>query len=265
MDSTNRGGNANRGGRWSSGVAAKVARLRTLVQPSPVSGYEYVRGYGIYGLPLDSGHTLALRVFPENDFAPYKTIWHQTPEGQWSIYVDGPRHDTACHRYYDAAVDHVESATITTTWEGPMELHVEMDDPALNITLELESTWLARVMNTIGARFPVRLWRVPSVARTMARLADVVFDVGDVTLVGEAPNGHYAVLMPRQLYPIRSGSVTFEGEDLGKPVRTEINPTIGEVVLPAQPMLSIGEAYFEILDPAEYERTRAELTNTTST
>ena len=93
----------------------------------------------------------------------------------------------------------------------------------------------------------------------MARVADVVFDVWDVTLVGEAPNGHYAVLMPRQRYPIGSGSVTFEGADLGMPVRSETNPKIGTVALSARPMLSIGEAYFEIPDSAECERTRAEL------
>ncbi len=49
------------------------------------------------------GHVLALRVFPENDFAPYRSIWHRTPDGTWSIYVDGPRVDTACPRYFGAA------------------------------------------------------------------------------------------------------------------------------------------------------------------
>ena len=60
------------------------------------------------GLPFDSGHYLALRVFPENDFSPYKTVWHRDPEGQWSIFVDGPRFDTACPRYYGPACTRVE-------------------------------------------------------------------------------------------------------------------------------------------------------------
>ena len=257
--------NDSQGAGWVDGVAARVEAIQPLIQPSPFDGYEHVRGWGIYGLPLDSGHTLALRVFPENDFAPYKTIWHQTPEGQWSIYVDGPRHDTACPRYYGAATDHVESATITTTWVGPMELHVAMDDPALHLEVELESPWSARVMNAVGARFPVRVWRIPPVARTMARLADVMFDVGDVTLVGTGPNGYYTVLMPRQLYPIRSGSATLDGEDLGRPVRAETNPKMGTVALPARPMLAIGEAYFKTLDRDEYDRTRSELAASLST
>ena len=51
------------------------------IQGNSWTDHEYVRGYGIFGLPLSSGHVLALRVFPENDFAPYVTIWHQTPDG----------------------------------------------------------------------------------------------------------------------------------------------------------------------------------------
>jgi hypothetical protein len=31
---------------------------------------------------------LALRVFPDNDFAPYRTIWHRDPGGRWAIYAD---------------------------------------------------------------------------------------------------------------------------------------------------------------------------------
>jgi len=37
----------------------------------PWLGYEYVRGWGVFALPFNSGHVLALRVFPENDFSPY--------------------------------------------------------------------------------------------------------------------------------------------------------------------------------------------------
>lgn len=84
-------------------LADELQAIEPRVAHSPVSGYEYVRGYGVYALPFDSGHVLALRVFPENDFAPYSTIWHRTPEGDWSIYADSPRLDIACPRYYSAA------------------------------------------------------------------------------------------------------------------------------------------------------------------
>jgi hypothetical protein len=84
-------------------LKAELEHLMPSVEPSPWRGHEHVRGYGVFGLPLSSGHTLALRVFPINDFAPYVTVWHQTPDGAWSIYYQAPRPDIACPRYYGPA------------------------------------------------------------------------------------------------------------------------------------------------------------------
>ena len=50
---------------------------------APWPGHEYVRGWGVFGLPFDSGHVLALRVFPQSSFGPYRTLWHRDPEGRW--------------------------------------------------------------------------------------------------------------------------------------------------------------------------------------
>ena len=244
---------------FESGIAAKVRQIRPSVQQSSMQGYEHVRGFGIYALPFDSGHVLALRVFPENDFAPYTTIWHRTPDGFWSIYVDGPRHDTACPRYYGNAADHVEMADITLSWLGPMELQVRMDDPELLLTVQMDAPRTATILNAIGARFPSSLWRVSGVASLFAQVADTVFGIGDVTLIGTAPNGQRAILMPRQMYPIESALATLNGDDLGEPTTSKENPTMGNVAFPARPMLAIGEAYFEILDRTEYDRTRSEL------
>ena len=99
------------------------------VAPSPWDGFEHVRGWGVVGAPFSSGHVLALRVFPENDFAPYSTLWHRTPEGEWSIYYDGPRADTACPRYFGAAAKVSSRCRIDLTWTGPMSLRVETDQP----------------------------------------------------------------------------------------------------------------------------------------
>ncbi len=76
-------------------LAAMLRDLPAVRGRAPWPGHEYVKGWGVFGLPFDSGHVLALRVFPENDFAPYTTIWHRDPAGRWAIYVDGPRLDTA--------------------------------------------------------------------------------------------------------------------------------------------------------------------------
>jgi hypothetical protein len=58
-----------------------MMNLRTLLASLPPDGghaaregKEYVNGWGIFALPFESGHVLALRVFPQNDFSPYVSV-----------------------------------------------------------------------------------------------------------------------------------------------------------------------------------------------
>jgi hypothetical protein len=64
-----------------------------------------------------------------------------------------------------------------------------MDDPELLLTVRMDAPLTARLLSAIGARFPASLWGVPGVASVFARVADTAFGIGDVTLVGTAPNG----------------------------------------------------------------------------
>src|SRR5690348_15803714 len=100
-------------------LASRQSQLPDLRGQFSWPGYEYVRGWGVFGLPFDSGHVLALHVFPDNDLAPSLTIRHRTPGGEWTIYVNGPRLDTACPRYYGAACAHTGFARIQLDWLGP--------------------------------------------------------------------------------------------------------------------------------------------------
>ncbi len=61
-------------------LASQLRNLEPRVTASPWKGFEHVHGFGVMALPFSSGHVLALRVFPENDFAPYITIWHRLPD-----------------------------------------------------------------------------------------------------------------------------------------------------------------------------------------
>src|SRR5689334_8173252 len=103
-------------------LAARTAAIPEGSGPPPWPGHEYVRGWGVFGLPFDSGHVLALRVFPQSTFGPYRTIWHRDPDGAWSIYGAAPDLDKACPRYYGPACSHVAHATIGLDWTGPSTL-----------------------------------------------------------------------------------------------------------------------------------------------
>ena len=224
---------------------------------APLSGHEYVKGWGVFGLPFDSGHVLALRVFPENDFGPYRTLWHRDPEGRWSIYVDGPRLDTACPRYYAPACQHTGHAQIDLAWTGPSSLQVTMDAPSLQWTLTARSTRTLNTLNAMRARMPLSTWRPASLVHARERLAQAL-GMGRLQMSGVMPSGHTGTLMPQRMYYIDDAHAVLDGIDLGHPTHMTVNPTIGNVALPARGVLAIGQAVWKILDPSEYARTRAE-------
>lgn len=238
-------------------LSSRLSNLPVVRGRAPWPDHEYVKGWGVFGLPFDSGHVLALRVFPENDFGPYRTLWHRDPDGDWSIYVDGPRLDTACPRYYGSACTFTGFAKINLTWSGPSSLHVTMESPQLDWRLTASSTPLLTALNAVSAGLPLASWRPRSLVRARERLAHGL-GMGDLQMSGVMPSGHTGTLMPKQMYFIEDAQATFNGVDLGRPVHLQDNPRIGDVPLPARGVLAVGGAVWKILDETEYERTRLE-------
>ena len=140
-----------------------------------------------------------------------------------------------------------------------MELRVEMDEPTLKWTISMVATPLLRVMNAVSSRLPERLWRSPSVLGLMERIGGVLFDLGDITLSGTAPNGQFTSLMPRRMYLIDSSTARLDGDGLGYPARSHESPSVGEVRWPARPVFAVGGGYFEIRDTVDHRETIAEL------
>jgi hypothetical protein len=238
-------------------LSAQLSGLPVARGHAPWPDHEYVKGWGVFGLPFDSGHVLALPVFPENNFSPYRTVWRRDPAGRWSIHVDGPRLDTACPRYYGVARYFTGFAQIGLTWEGPSTLRVTMDSPALEWTLTATSTRLLDLVNTMSAAMPLATWHPRSLVPARERLASAL-GMGQLKLTGTMPSGHTGTLMPVRMYYNEESRATLDGADLGRPTRLRGNPTIGGVTLPARGILGTGQAAWEILDLAEYERTRSQ-------
>jgi hypothetical protein len=239
-------------------LASKLRDLPARRGEPPWPGHEYVKGWGVFGLPFDSGHVLALRVFPENDFSPYRTLWHRDPEGRWSIYVDGRRLDTACPRYYGPACSHVAHARIDVEWTGPASLRVAMEEPSLDWAVEAAETPTLRILNATSPRMPLWTWRSGPLVRARELLARRLLGMGDLHLSGTMPSGHVGILMPERMYFIDETTAVLDGEDLGHSSRVIPNPQIGKVPLPARGVLAIGQGAWEILDNDEYTRTRAQ-------
>lgn len=224
-----------------------------------LAGREYVDGWGVFALPFSSGHVLGLRVFPRNDFAPYVALWHRDPTGRWTIHVDGPRLDTSCPRYFGSACEHTGHASIDLTWTGPCTLRVQMTEPGLDWSLTASTTCSLRVANAISRRLPTSSWTSRPMVRARELMAQRL-GLGRIELTGTMPSGHRGRLMPEQMFFIDHSAAVLDGVDLGRPAHLPDNPVIGDFRLPARGVLVKGGAVFEVLDPSEYARTRAEVT-----
>ena len=54
----------------------------------PEGSDERFSGYGVLGVPFESGHYLALRDMVANSIGPaYRAIWHRDPAGHWTIHT----------------------------------------------------------------------------------------------------------------------------------------------------------------------------------
>jgi hypothetical protein len=233
---------------------------------APWPDHEYVRGWGVFGLPFDSGHVLALRVFPQSSFGPYRTVWHRDPEGRWSIYADAPRVEHACPRYYGPACAYVGKAGIELRWTGPRTLRVTMDEPALDWTLTAARSPLMGVLNPLSAALPLASWRPRPLVRARERLAQAL-GMGRIQMSGVMPSGHSGLLMPQRMYLVDESSAVLDGVDLGRPTRLREAPEIGGVPLPARGVLAVGQAMWPIRDRGEFDgaRRQARADNGTTT
>ena len=239
-------------------LSSQLSDLPEVRGYAPWPNHEYVKGWGVFGLPFDSGHILALRVFPENDFGSYRTVWHRPPSGGSSIHVDGARLDTACPRYYGTACNQTGFAKIAVTWTGPSTLRVTMDTPSLDWTLTASSTTLLDLINAISATLPIATWKPRYMVRARELMGEAL-GMGHMQLSGMMPSGHAGILMPKRMYFIESSRAVLDGVDLGRPTHLLVNPSIGGVRLPARGVLAIGQGAWKIRDRIEYDRTRSEM------
>jgi hypothetical protein len=115
------------------------------------------------------------------------------------------------------------------------------------------------LLNTMNAAMPLATWRLRSLARARERLA-ATLGMGRLQLTGTMPGGHTGTIMPKRMYFVDDSQATLDGTDPGRPAHLRANPAIGGIPLPARGVLSTGQAAFEILDPAEYQRTRSQAT-----
>jgi hypothetical protein len=227
--------------------AARAAAIPPGRGDAPWAGHEYVRGWGVFGLPFESGHVLALRVFPEGTFGPNRSVWHRDPQGAWTIAYDAPRADMACPRYFGPAASSQRPATVGVTWLGPRTLRVQVPELRLTWTTSVARSARLAMLNPVMAMMPLATWRSSTLIRAR-QLVAARLGLGDLSLRGRMPSGHVGLLMPERLYLLGDTKAVLDDVDLGRPAHVTPNPRIGDVALPARGVLAFGQAMWPVLD-----------------
>ncbi|PNI09487.1 hypothetical protein CXX84_04300 [Arthrobacter sp. AFG7.2] len=214
---------------------------------------ERFSGYGVMGLPFNSGHVLAMRRFPVTSVGPgYTSVWLRRPTGSWTIYADAPP-AVSCARYFSAHLKSTVQCAITVTWTGDSTF-------AVRIGGDVDLTWEARLASTLTTRaMAVALAALPSsvldnktVLKTMGAVSGPVLRAGRLGLTGTVPNGQGFRAKPRRMWFVAQSSAALAGKNLGslKPLRVQTR--LGDFWIPQRGIFLIGASSFDSFDPARH-------------
>ncbi|MGK2962831.1 MAG: hypothetical protein ACSLFK_11885 [Gemmatimonadaceae bacterium] len=220
----------------------------------PTGAGDRFNGYGLMGLPFESGHILVMRRFPVSSVGPgYTSVWHRSPAGDWVFYADAPPRQS-CTRFFGlAAADAIETP-ITLEWKTGSTLAVSIQKVGLEWMVELESTATTRAMNAIGRVLPSGAWSSPAILSAIGLVAGTLLRAGRVRLYGSVPNGQRFIANPKVLWSVSNSTATLDGESFGAPAPVEPQARLGDFLIPQRGILAIGQAYFDAFDPARHSQ-----------
>jgi hypothetical protein len=218
----------------------------------PGGSTERFKGYGVMGLPFESGHVLALRKFPASSIGPgYTAVWHRDAGQEWTFYTDLPPH-LGCPRFFgELLADSIETP-IHVSWPGPYSLHVSIPGASFEWDVELGTTPATRLMNFVGGLLPEGAWQNPAVLSLMEKVAGPVLGVGRVGLQGTTPNGQKFVANPRLMWAVTGSRASIGSEDFGTPRPLSVQAHLGDFWIPQRGILAIGGVHFDPYDPSKH-------------
>jgi hypothetical protein len=225
--------------------ALAAAAERGAVPPGEA---ERFAGYGVMGLPFASGHVLAARRFPASSIGPgYTSVWHRSPDGDWTFWQDQPD-DQSCPRYFSAAVSTSCRVDIDLSWPTDATLRIVIPEVGLEWTAQMSSTPVTRMLNAVGRIMPDRAWRARTVLTAMGAVAGRALRAGKVAMIGTAPNGHDFIANPLRIWLIEESTARLGVDDFGPVGPLGEQTHLGDFWLPQRGIFAIGRAYFEAAD-----------------
>jgi hypothetical protein len=209
---------------------------------------ERFAGFGVMGLPFESGHYLALRQFPTASFAPaYLSVWHRDPAGNWTFYATTPA-EQSCARYFSSATGNdAVQCDIDVTWISPWWFRVTIPG-LLEWSVHTTTTFGSRVLTRMAGWLPESAWTNRTMLHLIGRIAGVTLGAGDIRLSGAAPNGQHFMVAPRKVWTISASRAILGGTDLGSIGELAEQATLADFRPPQTGICVIGTGHFENYD-----------------
>jgi hypothetical protein len=222
---------------------AYFARQREENPELPEGAGERVSGYGVMGLPFQSGHVLGLRRWTASSVGEgFTSIWHRNREGEWTFYESAPS-DIACTRYFGAGVQRMRVGAIRLEWETPHRLRIRTADDAVDWTVEMGATPVTRMMSAVGSAIPTAAWRWRPFLGAMGRVAGRALGVGTVRLSGLTPNGQHFEANPLRIWSVTDSHAQVEGQQLGPIGALPEQAHMADFYIPQRGIFAVGRVF----------------------
>ncbi len=213
---------------------------------------ERFSGWGLMGLPFQSGDVLATRRFPASSISlGYSSVWYRTPAGEWTFYADAPA-ESACTRFFGSAVSRAVVCPVLFEWTGDDQLHVAVPEAGLVCDITVGPTLASRAMNVIAAGFPEWAWHSPRMLGLTAMVAGPMLGAGKLSMAGVAPNGQSFIANPRKIWVVKSAQLRIGDRAPSQPGPLRPQAQLGDFLIPQRGLLAIGNAAFDAFDPARH-------------
>ena len=207
----------------------------------PGGADERASGYGIMGVPFDSGHVLGLRRWTATSAGrAFTSIWHRDPQGRWH-FAESEDCSVSCSRWFAADVDDASGDRIELDWPDDWTLHVRSS--TVDWRARLAATPITRMMSAVAANLPESVWRARPMLTTMQLTATAAMGVGRVGLAGRTPNGRRFEAHPLRVWRVADARATIGGESLGTPHPLPVQARAGDFLIPQHGIFAIGRVY----------------------
>ncbi|MGW5110210.1 hypothetical protein [Nocardia sp. NPDC004123] len=231
----------------------RAAAQATLDRPALWPGTdERLAGYGVMGMPFETGDYLALRHFAATSIGSgYRAVWHRNPAGEWTFYSDVAP-EFSCARYFsDGGSATTVRTPIDIEWIGPYSLEVRIPG-ILEWRIDLEATGRTRLLSAVGRHTPAAVWRSDRCHRIMAKSVGPMLQVGHIRMSGTTPNGQHFAAGPMLMWLVSASRARLRGADLGAPAPLPQQQQLGDFWLPQRGVFVVAKAAFESFDPARH-------------